>query len=370
MHFANELSSIGHKVYFVNPPWAQDQKELASIKENDINKNITVIDLKAIKGSQFFRYKLHFIYEIISKRYIKAIKELIPGKIDELWCFNPHVYFNLKDFKADRTLLLLYDFYQGKHIFKVANTADAIVSVSSLILDHYKNINIPKLLLQHGLGKHFTDIAKKKSAGQDLKIQQGDKIKIGYVGNLMREAINTDIAQKLIEQHQEKEFHFWGPNSAENNNLDDYAQVSSFINFLNRQKNVFMHGVKDQETLAAEINNMDAFLFLYSAKNDLNKASNSHKILEYLSTGKVIVSTYVSNYAETDLLVMSDPGKDEDLPALFDKVVNNLGNYNSETEQRKRIAFALDNTYIRQIDRIQGFISTGSLINEEDLHHL
>jgi hypothetical protein len=103
---------------------------------------------------------------------------------------------------------------------------------------------------------------------------------------------------------------------------------------------------------------MDAFLFLYSPAKDLNGASNSHKLLEYLSTGKPVISTYVSNYEGTGLLEM---GRREDEPllnALFDEVTHNLALYNSPERQQQRIQFALDNTYRRQVVRIREFIGT------------
>jgi hypothetical protein len=102
---------------------------------------------------------------------------------------------------------------------------------------------------------------------------------------------------------------------------------------------------------------MDAFLFIYSPKKEMNGASNAHKLLEYISTGKVVISTHVSTYAGTDLLLMCGPADEQALPGLFARAIRDLPVHNSVERQVNRIRYALDNTYARQIDRIQQFIT-------------
>ena len=73
--------------------------------------------------------------------------------------------------------------------------------------------------------------------------------------------------------------------------------------------------------------------------------------------GKVIIATHVSSYAGTDLLEMSDPMEEQRLPEIFDAVIRDLAVYNSAERQIGRIRFALDNTYARQVERVQQFIT-------------
>ena len=102
---------------------------------------------------------------------------------------------------------------------------------------------------------------------------------------------------------------------------------------------------------------MDAFLFIYSPVKEMNGASNAHKLLEYISTGKVVISTHVSTYAGMDLLLMSGPADEHALPGMFARAVGELSVHNSVERQVSRIRYALDNTYARQIDRVQQFIT-------------
>ncbi len=357
MHFALELSAMGYQVYFVNPPAISKNKRKVEINSEIKIPNIQIIDTKVVYGSLFFRHKLFFIYRIISAQYVKAIKKIVGEKITEVWCFNPQVYVNLTKFDADKTLLLLYDFYMGRHVSKAAQSADYIISVSQMILDYYKNTRAPKLLLQHGLGKYFAEMAEQKIAHANFSNHGTGKIRVGYTGNLLIAGMDIGAVKNIIGQHQDKEFHFWGPFDLGNsNNISSgiiHHENKMFIEFLQKQDNVFLHGVKSQCELAKEISEMDAFLLFYSMGMGLSKASNSHKILEYLSTGKVVICNYLSSYAGNDLLLMVE---NENLPGLFNKATDNLSFYNNDQKQKRRIEFALENTYLKQVERIHQFI--------------
>ncbi len=366
MHYAIELAGLGNEVYFVNPPRNEQLQQLAAISPVKPSSGVTIIDTKPIAQALFLRHKLFPLYRRwISGRYVKAIRRLIQKPIDEVWCFDPHTYVDLGAFQAKRSVLLIYDFYTGRHVFRAAETADAIVSVSQVILDHYREATPPKLLMQHGLGKHFSTLADQRLQRQHFRPQQGEKIRIGYTGNLLRVGMDTELGRAIIGAHPEIEFHFWGPHSPESNNVSSGeapAELLAFIEFLKGQPNVLLHGVKEQSALASAIGEMDAFLFLYSASKDLNGASNSHKLLEYLSTGKPVISTFVSNYAGTGLLEMEDRGKESGLPDLFNRVTGDLAFFNSPEKQEHRIRFALDNTYRRQVSRIGEFIECAIIV--------
>jgi hypothetical protein len=70
-----------------------------------------------------------------------------------------------------------------------------------------------------------------------------------------------------------------------------------------------------------------------------------------------VISTHVSNYAGLDLLEMDGTADEDRLPELFNEVMSNLSVFSSPERQEKRIRFALDNTYRRQVIRITEFIS-------------
>src|SRR5579863_5871816 len=129
MHFAMELVKRGHRVFFVNPPRPLPGKQLVSIGEEMEGGRLTLIHTKEVRGSLFLRHKLFFLYRRLNRRYIRAIQKLVAGKIDEVWSFNPNQYVDLTPFDAERSILLLYDFYRGDHIVRATRTADVLISV-------------------------------------------------------------------------------------------------------------------------------------------------------------------------------------------------------------------------------------------------
>ncbi len=109
--------------------------------------------------------------------------------------------------------------------------------------------------------------------------------------------------------------------------------------------------------LAEGLNKMDALLICYRIKND----QNHHKVLEYLGTGKVIVSNYMSSYSgeDPDLIYMVNNKEANDgLPELFNRVISKLDYYNAPELAEKRKKFARQYSYSNNLKRIQEFIST------------
>jgi len=122
--------------------------------------------------------------------------------------------------------------------------------------------------------------------------------------------------------------------------------------------NVILKGSTPSKEIANHLADFDVLLVLINSQKDYNKGSNSHKIIEYLSTGKVIVSNHLSTYKnQRELIKMVDEMHNEKLPELFKTVINNLEYYNNPELQRKRIKYALENTYEKQIIRIKQYIS-------------
>jgi hypothetical protein len=84
--------------------------------------------------------------------------------------------------------------------------------------------------------------------------------------------------------------------------------------------------------------------------------SNSHKMLEYFSTGKPVVSHFMSSYQNSDLIDMLQTRDNSDYNSLFSRVAQRVQNGESSELQRKRIQFAISNTYQSHIARIEKYI--------------
>ena len=98
-------------------------------------------------------------------------------------------------------------------------------------------------------------------------------------------------------------------------------------------------------------------LICYAVADDPNRGCNSHKILEYLSTGRVIVSNHVPDYAgRPDLIRMVPTTDNAPLALLFGETIRDVRMLNEPTFQAIRISHALCNTYAKQLDRIEQLI--------------
>src|SRR5690606_6587329 len=99
-------------------------------------------------------------------------------------------------------------------------------------------------------------------------------------------------------------------------------------------------------------------ILLLCYKSDLypEQLASSHKLMEYLGSGKVIVATCVKEFLHhKDIIQMTE--HDEQLPALMLETLSNLVRYNHPLLVGRRKAFARENTYAKQIERIESIIA-------------
>jgi len=97
---------------------------------------------------------------------------------------------------------------------------------------------------------------------------------------------------------------------------------------------------------------MDLFLICYNPKKSQSSGSNSHKILEYLSTGKVVVSSNFSHYSGTNLFQMVEFRDNKSLPSLFKSTILQLSKLNSIDNLQKRRRFADSCKYSVLVNKI------------------
>jgi len=156
-----------------------------------------------------------------------------------------------------------------------------------------------------------------------------------------------------VAQHPTIDFIFVGPNHDQlsfsaNTTHSDKEQIQE-------QTNVFFLPEISSSSIMSFLLQADLLLISYQEKYLVDQ-SNPHKMLEYLYSGKPIVATYTNEYANKNLMYMSE--KNKEWLGIFNDVVKNLLAYSSSDLIEKRRNFALENTYDKQIDRI------GKLINE------
>lgn len=348
-HYAIELAKRNNTVFFLQPS-SSDVEEDVKIESLQTFPNIHVIHTKNFRGASF-RFHFRFLYKFILSQKIKIILKTIHQPLDVVLSFdNTGKFPDLSVFKATTSIFFPVDQINTHHLSEYKNYGNHVFSISPIILDSFKNHDSKKVLLNHGLGNHWVSKAIEKVDFNSPSLNK--TIQVGYFGNLaMGKTLDMSTLKNLINSNPSILFHFWGSHEPTINSTEE---LNEWINFLKTSTNVILYGSTPTDELVKQIDCIDVFLLCYDYKYDINKCSNSHKILEYLGAGKVIVSTRISMYEDKkELLNMLPTFDNEDYAQLFKDTIENLAYYNSIELQQKRKEFALQNTYTKQLQRIE-----------------
>ncbi len=349
-HYALELAKLGNKVYFLNPPH-KNAAEKFKIEQGNA-ENVQIITYKP-SFPYFIRFQLRWLYDFLVRFEIRKVIKKLGHPLDIVWSFEPNLYSNLKCFKARFTIFHPVDEVIYPYQIQTGKTADIIFSVTNEILSNFDHLKIKKVHVHHGLSNYFV------KEGLKQQVYSNTNTRIGYIGNLLRPEIDTDTFESIITNHPNLIFEFWGTYNTKQSNIGGNFSNNRFIEFLKIQPNVILHGPKPPPELAKCLHQMDAFLICYDVQKDQSKGTNYHKIMEYLSTGKVIISNNVTTFSKHPELIrmVLERDNNDQLPKLFKETIDNLKEYNSPKAMQTRRDFALENTYKLQISRIEKILS-------------
>ena len=350
-HYALELARQGNAVYFLNPPGEGNSDS----RKVEIHPSGILPGLFFITHSLWFPYRLKFhalpLFHFLMSFQVKRITKKIGRPIDIVWSFD---LGNLYPFRLFTGIPLKIFHPVDEPLNPAAINsgagADIAFSVTTEILEKYRGL--PGYFVNHGVSENFLS--------DDAGTNDGTSVRIGFSGNLLRNDLDREIFLRIIRENPDIYFECWGSYKDNQSNIGGAsdADTRQFITELLQQPNVILHGPVPTDRLAKEIRNMDGFLICYDIKKDQSGGTNYHKIMEYISTGKVIISNNVTTYAALPELVRMVDSREHnrDLPVLFRNIMSRLDHFNSPESIRKRISFAKDNSYRRQIERIEGIL--------------
>jgi glycosyltransferase involved in cell wall biosynthesis len=345
-HYALELAKRGNRVYFVNPPLNKNIFKVSQLKEYP---GIYLID-SGLPFLRDLRFHSSLIFSLYNRLNLKRIEKSIKDEIDLIWSFDFFGFCDFSFFKKAYKIAHPVDFVLSKEI-KNAKNADILFSVADKIIEDFSCLKIPSYFINHSVSEEFiSNLSSKKTLNSGIKF--------GYIGNLLRPDIDYKNIIAIVEQCELVEFTFIGSFKKSNIGASNEISLDQSISYLRNLSNVTFTGILDKKQMALKMSEMDGFFIAYDKSKDMCKGANYHKVLEYLATGKVIVSNYVSAYKEIDLFPMVIESADSDsIIDLFEEVVNSINSYNSIEFQNSRINFALDNTYSKQVDRIENILN-------------
>lgn len=344
-HYAVELFLKGNQVFFLNPPDI-------SVKglEIHIDEGVHVVSYHPLfRGERFLpSWTTAYLKKKTAQKITRAT-----GPLDIVWNFDPVSYPNLSVFNARVKIFHPVDLIRDKHA-NVHKSADIIFCVTETDRGYLETGKAPVHFIAHGLNRDFEHMAR-EILDQPMA-NHNNKVTVGFIGSLFKESLDRNALRKVISAHPEIDFLFIGPYERKNVNISGYYEqpVFEFIDFLKQQSHVRLAGALPPKEMIGLMKQVDAWINCeLTGVANLWDGSNSHKLIEYLSTGKVVISTFVSTYKNKAQLFSMLPDHGSDYCNLFDLTIGQLGRFNSKERIRERIGFALDNTYARQLDRIE-----------------
>ena len=323
-----------------------------------ISQPIPGMDLNLVKYNVPLPPRTRFYFPAIYKKLVSftlsgILKKITPA-IDlciDFGCYQQ--YKSVEWVGAKKTVFFPVD--DNENLQPHNRGAEYVFSVSKNICEKFHRAGKECHFINHGLSGEFEAEALRKLENiQPWK--KGEKFRVAYSGNVFIPFLDIPVLQKIIEDNREIEFHFYGGTQYNSQN----QAHAGWDKFLHESENVIIHGLVSPAELAEALKQMDAFILCYKPDYKNYHAENSHKIFEYLSTGKTLFSTYLSIYQGSKLIEMTPKDQNGDLVELFHKNISRLDQLNELPLQVERIRLALDNTYEKQVDRIDGIINQGT----------
>lgn len=341
-NYALELAK-SNNVWFLN---SRGNNQIKDVKVTDSDhKNLKIVEygfpLRGIEKLPLWLLK------VLNRRITKRLLRQLPA-MDVVWSFDQTRFFDLSLFEGSRKIYHPVDITSYRKDIKViaASSADLVLYVSSYIADELKGSCSP-VFMNHGLSDPFINA--------ELKQVPEGRIVAGYVGTLMSKWLHQKALLTVVKQNPEIEFRFIGPygesNLGQANNLH-------LVEELKKLPNIVLMGVKTSSQVAKELASMHVLLSVYDSDCFPRQVSNSHKLLEYLSSGRAIISNYVKSYEneKPGLIYMCKEMKD--YPEFFKERIEDLNDINSMDYMEMRRSYALSNSYSAHIKKVEQLLSS------------
>ena len=324
-------------MFFLNPA---SSKELLSRKNN----HLFIVDYQPkIRG---LAKMPNFMSAWLIKKEIHRIEKKCNAKFDIIWNFDSSRFFNLKTLDSKLRISHIVDQSENKNIRLLNSNVDLSLTVTDYILKRQRKYNKNSFNIGHG-----TNIFDNPS--EIALPHTKNKIKVGYLGNLLIKYLDWEVIYNMVINNPRVTFYFAGPYTE--SNLSSNAVKPKLLKETMKSQNTFFLGTINPSQISSFLSQMDVLLLTYMAANNKEQLANSHKLMEYLASGRVTIASWTEEYSnKRHLLEMVEDN--ELIPKRFQEIVNDLSFYNSDEKQSIRKSWAMRNTYESQIIRIEKII--------------
>lgn len=349
-HYAVALAGRGWRVVFINPPAKLGR--IGAIKVD----NTEIDNVVSVNYQPFFPYSLKFrsrgLFDKLMCLQALVIRQKM-GKPDLVWDFdNAYQFRDLRAFGAATTIFHLVDDV-GRHGLGDKH-ADHFLALHPRFLENAGGPVRDNYVIGHGLGAMH--VAAKPE--HYVSATNSASPHIGLVANLGAEWLDWAAVAEMVSRHPEARFTFWGP-------LPKVSCTPAILQTVISAKNATFPGLTSPEDIIAQSVDVDIWLLPFlSEKFEGGCPVDSHKVLEYLSTGKVVLMSWLEAYQGNSLVSMSDSPESRDLPERLDQLLCDLTVVNASEVCEARRSYALARSYERRLDQIwkmTGLASTSTM---------
>jgi len=336
-HYANELSELGHKVFFLNPPtkWEFSNLFHLSVEKVAISNTLVILDqrnnfpLRIVP--RFFSW-LNDFFNCWKLRRVVKTEELI------FWQFDPFRFARIFFFRTKRIYHVVDPYFHLPLDKILAAKADLIPIVSAYYESYYPREKT--FMVPHGVSQSESVI--EESRLNLIREEVGE----GYL--LFAGTFNVDVDYDLLLKLAELPYQLLlvGP---------DYVQ-DGYLDRLGELLNVTYLGSRSAGDLKYFVKLAKACIVPYRKERTGNVHRTPLKIINYLAHHKPIVSTINYELVEFDelyIFVREEPAAFLDevnkLMALSDtqaiKPNELLNNYLESIAYRKLISSIVDKLF-------------------------
>ncbi len=331
-HYAIQLAKRGNVVFFLNPPSGYN-----TLTKTDFVNLYSVTYSGFPKGLRLYP---EFLKRYFIKKIFDELQTLCSVKFDVVWSFDSSVFFDFSVLPLSVLKIChIVDHSQEFQLAIASRTADYCFCTSESIRMKLMTYNVKAIKIQHG-----TFMPEDVSP---VKLKGSNSIKALYAGNLSIPYLDWNLLSEIIILNSHVDFILIGPFERTDEKLLNLQAVS----------NCFFYGAVQAVDLQSYYASSDVLFVTYKEEFQATQLTNPHKMMEYLGSGKMIVATHTTEFEQHSndgLFLMSN--RNSDYLALFKKAIAELEYWNNNEIAERRRKIALDNTYDKQIERIESIV--------------
>lgn len=336
-HLAEALAAHGCHVHFLPPP-DPSAKGVELVQHTGMDH---VRYRHWLKGVNRLPRVIHVWYY---RRLIKRIEQLVGHRMDLIWCFDTSrmQWFPGQDRIGVLHLVDLDILHQGEGLMR---TADVVFTTTGPIAERVRRAAPKATVHKVGHALHGGWLVGTDGLSTPRVTVPA---RAAFAGLLATHYVDWSAMSAVFEAFPNITFDLYGPHKGYTD--PDLEHVRTLAN-------VHFHGLLPKDQLIDHLRSADILFLLYRTDILLEQLAYPHKMLEYLSTGNVVVcSRTLELETYTDLVVMAK--ERNDALAAFRWAVQDFAALNTEHRRTARIAFAQERSMEKLITKLSPLIPT------------